>query len=208
MNKFSFAVLISGNGTNLESMVNSLNEKKISGRICCVLSNKEEAYGLVRAKKAGIPTEVVLNEDYGTREEFDNKLVNVLSKYNPQLIVLAGFMRILSPVFIKAFPGKILNIHPSLLPKYPGLNTHKRVLESSDEFHGVTVHFVDESLDGGPICAQSSLRINTSSEKELEEKIHKIEHEIYPRVIEWFAQGFLKLDNGKAFLHNEEVIIK
>ncbi len=208
MDKFSFAVLISGNGSNLQSMINAVEEGKISGRICCVLSNKNQAYGLVRAKEADIPTEVVINSDYDSREEFDKELVKVLSKYKPNLIVLAGFMRILSPVFIQAFSGKILNIHPSLLPKYPGLNTHKRVLESLDELHGVTVHFVDESLDGGPICAQSSLKINTSSVKELENQIHEIEHEIYPKVIGWFAEGFLKLDKGKAFLHNKEVKIK
>ena len=150
---------------------------------------------------------MVNNEDFKTREDFDTELVRVLSTYKPDLIVLAGFMRILSPVFVKAFGGKVINIHPSLLPKYPGLNTHKRVLESSDKIHGITVHFVDESLDGGPICAQSSLNIKTSSIKELEKEIHKLEHELYPKVIGWFADGLLKLSNGKVYFDNRELKI-
>ena len=116
-------------------------------------------------------------------------------------------MKILSKRFIKDFGHKIVNIHPSLLPKYPGLNTHKRVLESSDKIHGITVHFVDESLDGGPICAQSSLNIKTSSIKELEKEIHKLEHELYPKVIGWFADGLLKLSNGKVYFDNRELKI-
>ena len=207
MVNFSFAVLISGNGSNLQAMIDSLKQEKILGKICCVLSNKENAYGLERAKKEKIPTEVVNNEDFKTREDFDTELVRVLSTYKPDLIVLAGFMRILSPVFVKAFGGKVINIHPSLLPKYPGLNTHKRVLESSDKIHGITVHFVDESLDGGPICAQSSLNIKTSSIKELEKEIHKLEHELYPKVIGWFADGLLKLSNGKVYFDNRELKI-
>ena len=135
------------------------------------------------------------------------EMVKVLSIYNPDLVVLAGFMRILSPVFINAFPGKILNIHPSLLPKYPGLNTHERVLESSDNIHGITVHFVDESLDGGPICAQSSLEITTRSVKQLEQQIHKLEHELYPKVVSWFGEGLLRLTEGKVYFENRELKI-
>ena len=134
-------------------------------------------------------------------------MVKVLSIYNPDLVVLAGFMRILSPLFINAFPGKILNIHPSLLPKYPGLNTHERVLESSDNIHGITVHFVDESLDGGPICAQSSLEITTRSVKQLEQQIHKLEHELYPKVVSWFGEGLLRLTEGKVYFENRELKI-
>ena len=163
MAAFSFAVLISGNGSNLQAMIDAIEKENISGKICCVLSNKANVYGLERADTAKIPTEVINNKDFETREEFDTEMVKVLSAYKPDLIVLAGFMRILSPKFINAFTGKILNIPPSLLPKYPGLNTHERVLESSDKIHGITVHFVDDSLDGGPICAQSSIQINTSS---------------------------------------------
>ena len=207
MTNFSFAVLISGNGSNLQAMIDAIKGNQIYGKICCVLSNKEDANGLQRAQEVKIPTEVVSNKDFETREDFDTEMVRVLSIYNPDLVVLAGFMRILSPVFIKAFPGKILNIHPSLLPKYPGLNTHERVLESSDNIHGITVHFVDESLDGGPICAQSSLEITTRSVKQLEQQIHKLEHELYPKVVSWFGEGLLRLTEGKVYFENRELKI-
>ena len=207
MTNFSFAVLISGNGSNLQAMIDAIKGNQIYGKICCVLSNKEDANGLQRAQEVKIPTEVVSNKDFETREDFDTEMVRVLSIYNPDLVVLAGFMRILSPVFINAFPGKILNIHPSLLPKYPGLNTHERVLESSDNIHGITVHFVDESLDGGPICAQSSLKITTRSVKQLEQQIHKLEHELYPKVVSWFGEGLLRLTEGKVYFENRELKI-
>ena len=207
MTNFSFAVLISGNGSNLQAMIDAIKGNQIYGKICCVLSNKEDANGLQRAQEVKIPTEVVSNKDFETREDFDTEMVRVLSIYNPDLVVLAGFMRILSPLFINAFPGKILNIHPSLLPKYPGLNTHERVLESSDNIHGITVHFVDESLDGGPICAQSSLEITTRSVKQLEQQIHKLEHELYPKVVSWFGEGLLRLTEGKVYFENRELKI-
>lgn len=207
MATFSFAVLISGNGSNLQAMIDAIEKENISGKICCVLSNKANVYGLKRAERAGIPTEVINNKDFETREDFDTEMVKVLSAYKPDLIVLAGFMRILSSKFVSTFTGKILNIHPSLLPKYPGLNTHQRVLESSDKIHGITVHFVDESLDGGPICAQSSIQVKTSSLKKLEEEIHKLEHELYPKVVSWFGSGLLKLKNGKAYFDNRELKI-
>ena len=208
MINFSFAVLISGNGSNLQAMIDAIEEKKIQGRICCVLSNKENAHGLIRAKKAGISTEVVNNEKYSTREEFDSKMIEVLNRYQPNLIVLAGFMRILSPVFIKSYRERILNIHPSLLPKFPGLDTHRRVLESRETRHGVTVHFVDNSLDGGPICSQSSILIKTDSPLELKKKIHKLEHELYPKVINWFGQGRLTQVEGKVYLDNKKLNIR
>ena len=207
MTNFSFAVLISGNGSNLQAMIDAIKGNQIYGKICCVLSNKEDANGLQRAQEVKIPTEVVSNKDFESREGFDAEMVRVLSSYNPDLVVLAGFMRILSPVFINAFQEKILNIHPSLLPKYPGLNTHERVLESSDNIHGITVHFVDESLDGGPICAQSSLEITTRSVKQLEQQIHKLEHELYPKVVSWFGEGLLRLTEGKVYFENRELKI-
>ena len=196
MNNFTFAVLISGNGSNLQAMIDAVEKKKILGQVCCVLSNKKNAYGLIRAKGAEIPTEIIENDDYSNRQEFEEKMIKVLSKYRPNLIVLAGFMRILSPIFVKQYLGRILNIHPSLLPNYPGLDTHRRVLKSGDKYHGVTIHFVDETLDGGPICAQSSIEIKTNSPKELENEIHKIEYELYPKVINWFGEGRLSLSKN------------
>lgn len=208
MNNFTFAVLISGNGSNLQAMIDAVEKKKILGQVCCVLSNKKNAYGLIRAKGAEIPTEVIENDDYSNRQEFEEKMIKVLSKYRPNLIVLAGFMRILSPIFVKQYLGRILNIHPSLLPNYPGLDTHRRVLKSGDKYHGVTIHFVDETLDGGPICAQSSIEIKTNSPKELENEIHKIEYELYPKVINWFGEGRLSLSKNQVFLDNKKLQIE
>jgi phosphoribosylglycinamide formyltransferase-1 len=193
----SFAVFISGNGSNLQAIIDATSNGLIDGQICCVLSNKKEAYGLARAKKANIPTVVIEHLNYENREEFDNALLQSLQKYNPDLIVLAGFMRILTPVFIKPYLGKLINIHPSLLPKYPGLNTHQKVIANKDTEHGVTVHFVDENLDGGPICAQSIMKVESNDIETLEKRIHELEHELYPKVIQDFAKGNLELQIGK-----------
>ena len=193
----SFAVFISGNGSNLQAIIDATSNGLIDGQICCVLSNKIEAYGLARAKKSNIPTIVIEHQNYENREEFDNALLQSLQKYNPDLIVLAGFMRILTPVFIKPYLGKLINIHPSLLPKYPGLNTHQKVIDNKDTEHGVTVHFVDENLDGGPICAQSTMKVESDDIETLEKRIHELEHELYPKVIQDFSKGNLALQIGK-----------
>ena len=193
----SFAVFISGNGSNLQAIIDATSNGLIDGKICCVLSNKKEAYGLARAKKSNIPTIVIEHQNYKNREEFDNALLQSLQKYNPDLIVLAGFMRILTPVFIKPYLGKLINIHPSLLPKYPGLNTHQKVIDNKDTEHGVTVHFVDENLDGGPICAQSTMKVESDDIETLEKRIHELEHELYPKVIQDFSKGNLALQIGK-----------
>ena len=190
---FSFAVFISGNGSNLQAIIDATLNGEIEGKICCVLSNKKEAYGLVRAKKAKIPTVIIEHDNFKKREDFDDALVESLEKYKPDLIVLAGFMRILTPNFIKPYRGKLINIHPSLLPKYPGLNTHQKVIDNNDPEHGVTVHFVDENLDSGPICAQSSMKVKSKDIEELEKSIHELEHKLYPKVIQDFAKGNLKL---------------
>jgi phosphoribosylglycinamide formyltransferase-1 len=191
---FSFAVFISGNGSNLQAIIDATKSGTIDGRICCVISNKKEAYGLVRAQEANIPCIVIEHQNFKSREEFDHALVQSLEGYTPDLIVLAGFMRILTPVFIRSYFGKIINIHPSLLPKYPGLNTHQKVINNKDTKHGVTVHFVDENLDSGQICAQSSMKVKSTDILELEKSIHKLEHELYPKVIQDFAKGNLKLE--------------
>ena len=197
MNTFKVAVLISGNGSNLQAIIDSFkNQEQI--QICSVISNVEDAYGITRASGAGIETHVINHKDYPSRETFEKKLIDKLNDTCPDLIVLAGFMRILSEVFITEYYGKIINIHPSLLPKYKGMNTHKRVLENNEEFHGVTVHYVDDSLDGGPICAQSKLKINTSNVNELENQIHELEYKLYPEVIKQIAEGKMNLIDGKV----------
>ena len=194
---FSFAVFISGNGSNLQAIINATNNGQIDGKICCVLSNKEEAFGLVRAKEANIPTIVIEHQNFETREKFETAILKSLKSYQIDLIVLAGFMRILSPVLIKPYLGKLMNIHPSLLPKYPGLNTHQKVIDNQDTQHGVTIHFVDETLDGGQICAQSIMKVESNDIDILENKIHELEHELYPKVIQSFAKGEIKLLKGK-----------
>jgi phosphoribosylglycinamide formyltransferase-1 len=190
---FSFAVFISGNGSNLQAIISATQSGAIDGKICCVLSNKKEAYGLVRAKKANIPTIVIEHDDFKNREDFDDALVESLEQYRPDLIVLAGFMRILTPNFIQPYRNKLINIHPSLLPKYPGLNTHQKVIDNNDPEHGVTVHFVDENLDSGLICAQSSMKVKSKNIEEIKESIHELEHKLYPKVIQDFAKGNLKI---------------
>ena len=183
------AVLISGNGSNLQAIIDAIDHG-LPAKIVIVISNKEEAYGLKRAKKAGIPTEVISHKDYPNRDDYDEALKNCLEKYQPKLIILAGFMRILGKPFIDHFKDCILNIHPSLLPKYRGLHTHKQVIANSDKVHGVTVHVVTAELDAGPILAQVEIQVGPEdTEETLEQKIHAVEHELYPRVIgEWIKK--------------------
>ena len=197
MAKFKVAVLISGNGSNLQAIIDEFQSNN-NVDVCCVLSNKKEAYGLERASKADIDNYFIDHNQFLSREEFENNLIDTLDKYKPNLVVLAGFMRILSDVFVNKYAGKLINIHPSLLPKYKGLETHRKVLENNDQYHGVTVHFVDNTLDGGPICAQSSLRVETKDIKKLEDEIHKLEHSIYPEVINKIALGKIYLSDGEV----------
>jgi len=197
MAKFKVAVLISGNGSNLQAIIDEFQSNN-NVDVCCVLSNKKEAYGLERASKADIDNYFIDHNQFISREEFENNLIDTLDKYKPSLVVLAGFMRILSDVFVNKYAGKLINIHPSLLPKYKGLETHRKVLENNDQYHGVTVHFVDNTLDGGPICAQSSLRVETKDIKKLEDEIHKLEHSIYPEVINEIALGKIYLSDGEV----------
>ena len=197
MQIFKIAVLISGNGSNLQAIIDNFRDE-VGIEISSVISNKADAYGLTRANREGIETHIVNHEDYSSREDFEKKLINILKKESPDLIVLAGFMRILSNLFISEYYGKLINIHPSLLPNYKGMDTHRRVLENDEEFHGVTVHYVDNSLDGGPICAQSKIKVDTKDQKRLEEQIHELEYELYPEVIKNIASGKMRLYRGEV----------
>jgi phosphoribosylglycinamide formyltransferase-1 len=193
-------VLISGNGSNLQSIIDKA--KSIDLTICCVISNKTDAFGLKRAAKVGIPC-VALDETlFDSKLGFDQEIMKVIDNYQAEVIILAGYMRILSADFILKYYGKILNIHPSLLPKFPGLNTHQRAIESSEKIHGVTVHFVTEELDGGPVIAQEFVKIDsTDNAQTLAKKVLDKEHVIYPKVIHWYTQGRLKLtDKNTATL--------
>ena len=197
MKNFKVAVLISGNGSNLQSLIDNFKKESLID-IKCVISNKENAYGLERATKANIDNFFVDHTKFKTREEFDKELIKILEEYDPDLIVLAGFMRILSELFVDKYIGKLINIHPSLLPKYPGLETHKKVIENKDSHHGITIHYVDKTLDGGPICAQSQMEVKTDNIKDLQNQIHQIEHEMYPLVIKQIAEGKLEFKDGEV----------
>jgi phosphoribosylglycinamide formyltransferase-1 len=188
-------ILISGNGSNLQSLID--NAKKIDLEICLVISNKEDAFGLKRAKRANITAHFVDPNLYKSREDFDKQLITIIDKLNISLIVLAGYMRILSSDFIHHFSGKILNIHPSLLPKFQGLNTHRKAIDAKEKYHGATVHFATEELDGGPIISQEIVEIDIiDTEYSLAQKVLEKEHILYPRVIHWYTQNRLKLINN------------
>ena len=187
---FKIAVLISGNGSNLEALISACKKNVINGTIDIIISNNPDAYGIERAKNHSINYKIIDNNRYETREDFDQALVEELKNSNPDLIVLAGFMRILTPLMIAAFKNKIINIHPSLLPKYPGLDTHNSVIKNGDLKHGVTIHYVNEVLDGGQIIAQGEISVNANeTSEELKTRIHAIEHVMLPKVVSKFADG-------------------
>lgn len=186
-------VLLSGNGSNLQAIIDSIEAKKLPAQIVAVISNKPEAYGIVRAKNAGIPAEVLSHTNFSDRNLYDSALKDLIDKYNPDLVVLAGFMRILSPDFVEHYLHRMLNIHPSLLPKYKGLNTHQRVLDAGEKEHGCSVHFVTPELDDGPVILQAKIQVNEDDTAEtLAARIHEQEHLIYPEAIKQYAENKLK----------------
>ncbi|WP_341501596.1 phosphoribosylglycinamide formyltransferase [Gallaecimonas sp. GXIMD4217] len=202
--KAALVVLISGSGSNLQAIMDACARGEIDAEVVGVVSNKADAFGLERAAKAGIPTRVLSHRDYQDRESYDDALVGVVNGFGPDLVILAGFMRILTPVFVNAFEGRLLNIHPSLLPKYRGLNTHQRALDAGDSEHGVSVHFVTAELDGGPVILQAKVPVYAGDTAEdLAEKVHFQEHRIYPLVVRWFVDGRLQMRDGKAILDNQ-----
>ncbi|MBG6028334.1 phosphoribosylglycinamide formyltransferase [Proteus columbae] len=199
----NIVVLISGNGSNLQAIIDACRANKITGNVVAVLSNKANAYGLERAKLADIPAYFVDPTLYDDRADYDKALIEQIDAYQPDIVVLAGFMRILSPDFVTHYQHKLLNIHPSLLPKYPGLHTHRQVLANKDAFHGVTVHFVTEELDGGPMIIQARIPVlPDDTEQSLQTRIQAEEYRIYPLAIGWLADERLKMQNNQAFLDN------
>ncbi len=198
------AILISGSGTNLQAFIDAVAAGDLDLELSIVFSNRPDAYGLERAARAGIPTACIEHGQFEDRESFDRAVAAELDAVQPELIVLAGFMRILSPWFVEHFEGRILNIHPALLPKYPGLNTHQRALDAGDEWHGSTVHFVTEELDGGPRILAGRLRvIPGESADELQTRVQAVEHQIYPEAAGLVGSGRAVFRDGQALLDGE-----
>lgn len=200
------AILISGRGSNLQAFIEAVDSGELAADIALVLSNNPEAAGLAKARDAGIQTAVINHRDYDSREAFDAAMVQRLREAGTELVILAGFMRILTSVFITAFRGRLLNIHPSLLPKYPGLHTHQRALDAGDSEAGVTVHFVTEELDGGPPILQARVPIEAGDTADsLAARVIVEEHKIYPLAARWFIQGRLRLTDNGALLDGEKI---
>jgi len=204
--KKSLVVLVSGNGSNLQAIIDACKAQRINGEIVAVISNKPNVYALKRAESANIPAIVVEANKLTSREAYDQILLSEILKYSPDLVILAGFMRILSAEFVQGFQGKMLNIHPSLLPKYKGLHTHQRAIDAGDDEHGASVHFVTAELDDGPVILQSRVPIFAEDDSdELASRVLEQERQMYPLVISWFCQGRLIMNNNKAYLDGIEL---
>ena len=192
-------VLISGSGTNLQAIIDACKTDGYPGKVVSVISNIPTAYGLTRAQDANIETSTLSHKDFDSREAYDQSLITVIDQYKPDVIVLAGFMRILTPAFVQHFQGKLLNIHPSLLPKYQGLNTHQRAIDAGDTVHGVSVHYVTEELDGGPVILQAKVPIfDGDTAEDLASRVHEQEHRIYPLVVKWCCLNRVVMKNEQA----------
>lgn len=197
-------VLISGSGSNLQAIIDACQHGRLDAHIVAVISNCATAYGLQRAGNAHIPTHSLASADFVDRQAFDRHLAATVADYHPDLVILAGYMRILSAEFVQRFSGQLINIHPSLLPRYPGLATHQRVLENGDAEHGASVHFVTEQLDGGPVIVQGQIAVSPEDdERSLAQRIQQLEHQIYPAAIDWFISGRLQLQQGQAWLDQQ-----
>jgi phosphoribosylglycinamide formyltransferase-1 len=195
MKKLSIVVLISGNGSNLQSIIDAVEAEQVNGQITAVISNKADAYGLQRAKNHNIDQQVVGHKDFSSREDFDLALSKKLTRLNPDIIVLAGFMRILGSALIQAFERKILNIHPSILPNYKGLNTFQRAIDNKEREHGVSIHIVTPELDDGPVIVRGRYPIlSGDTVSELQRKGHRLEHRMYPEVLRWLGRGDLQIN--------------
>jgi len=197
----SIGVLISGSGTNLQAIIDAIEAKKLDAKIQVVLSNRADAYGLVRARNHGIPVEVLDHKTFPSREAFDQAVVDILRAREVELAVLAGFMRLLSPVFVSAYSNRIMNIHPALLPAFPGLHVQQKAVDHGVRFSGCTVHFVNESCDEGPIIMQAVVPVFPDDTAEsLAARILEQEHRIYPRAIQLYSEGRLKIEGRKVLV--------
>lgn len=194
-------VLISGRGSNMQSIVNTVREAGLSARVCAVIANKADAAGLQWAQSNGIATQVVAHRDYATRDDFDAALAEAVEAHAPHYVLLAGFMRVLTPGFVERFNGRLINIHPSLLPAFPGLHTHQQALATGVQWHGCTVHFVTPVLDHGPIIAQGMVPVLAGdTPDDLAARLLQVEHRIYADVVRWLAEGRVTLDSMQRVL--------
>ncbi len=199
----SIVVLISGSGSNLQALLDHFAGQPDKARISAVISNRADAYGLERARAADVPTHVLSHRDYPDRSSFDLAMAGHIDRYQPDLVILAGFMRILTPEFTDRYAGRLFNIHPSLLPKYKGLDTHQRALDAGDREHGCSVHFVTSELDGGPVIIQARTAIRPGDDADsLAQRVHQLEHQIYPLAAQWFVDGRLQLGPQGVVLDN------
>jgi len=197
-------VLISGSGSNLQAFIDQIEAGDLQTNISLVISNIEDAYGLRRAQQAGIETSCINHREFASRLEFDQALMAAIDGVKPDLVILAGFMRILTPEFVNHYENRLINIHPSLLPKYPGTNTHQRALDAQDKWHGASIHFVVPEVDAGPIILQGRLKIKPNDSPEsLQQRIHKIEHQLYPMAVKWIASKRLSIISGEVLLDGE-----
>lgn len=197
-------VLISGGGSNLQSLIDACGTSQIDGSICAVISNRPDVKGLERAGSAHIPHQVIDHTGFANRHEFETALRAAIDQYTPDLIVLAGFMRVLTAEFVNKYLGKLINIHPSLLPKFTGLHTHQRAIEARETHQGASVHFVTAELDGGPVIIQDRVEIDPQDDAaSLAAKVLVKEHLIYPQAVQWFMSGDLVFNDGQCFLHGK-----
>ncbi|NMH64307.1 phosphoribosylglycinamide formyltransferase [Shewanella salipaludis] len=204
-NSCRVVVLISGNGSNLQAILDACDDNLLAD-VVGVISNKPDAYGLVRAHHSEVDTSCVIAAKGESRAEYDARLSAVIDDYRPDLIVLAGFMRILSADLVTRYLGRMINIHPSLLPKYMGLDTHQRAINAGDSEHGASVHFVTPELDAGPVILQAKVPVYEGDSVELlAERVHEQEHAIYPLVVKWFSQGRLRMQDGVAYLDDQPI---
>lgn len=202
--KKRIVILISGSGTNMVNLAEHCQSGQINGDVVAVISNKTDAGGLQKAAHMGIDTAALSHREFDSREAYDIELKALVASYQPDLVVLAGFMRILTPQFVNAFSGRLLNIHPSLLPKYKGINTHQRALDAGDKEHGVSVHFVTEELDGGPVILQAKVPVFAGDDaSDLQARVHEQEYRIYPLVVSWFCAERLALAEAGVFLDGQ-----
>jgi phosphoribosylglycinamide formyltransferase-1 len=204
--KQRLVILVSGSGSNLQAFIDATQSGALDAKIACVISNKPGVFALERAEKAGIPTTVLQHQHFPTREDYDRALLDAVQVHQPDLVILAGFMRILTPVFVTPLYGKLMNIHPSLLPAYPGLHTHQRALDNGDQEAGVTVHFVSAELDSGPIIIQARVPVLPGDTADtLGNRVLEKEHHIYPLAAQWFFEKRLRCDAHHVWLDEQRL---